>query len=511
MSQVQNSRLHNYIQPIALMAVAYIAGSKRFIRYFPGASQGGLCLATGLGVATTLASPHIKTPAFLQTDIEKESAMHSFMRVASSLALGTIAAPIVTKFLKGRVSFCVHAAGRLMGLEGLFTCVFVGLSSIQDNIPVPKTKKEHFQTIEEKHANFLQNIDSWNALSKKQRSHLAQEFYHADLPVLPLGEGELDTAYFEPTPDFLMLSRNQLEWYTALYLHCLDLNVEQSFALNAARQRKQLPSKWKELGKAHCQYGIDTGQVELFIEWYQKNPRALAQIGKELLHKLQKVWVDDSVCKVLFLNQSVYALSGQEISTLCEEDIIFMWYYLGLLEAREKCSAEQQVGLNTAFSRHGMRTYWIWPLTEAHLTAIQTIDGALKWAHEELVKVPIAFGAVADNVRIPLILLFRFNGMKPIEDADRLLTQVSGQEILSLDSDYAQDWKQFFEAYPEKLKEQNSDHQVLFHAIFRALDDNLKWWSNELILKLVEKPYVDYFQTPRSLCKRSTKRRLRTG
>ena len=143
-SQVQNSRLHNYIQPIALMAVAYVAGSKRFIRYFPGASQGGLCLAAGLGVATTLASPHIKTPAFLQTDTEKESAMHSFMRVASSLALGTIAAPIVTKFLKGRVSFCVHAAGRLVGLEGLFTCVFVGLSSIQDNISGPKTKKEHF-------------------------------------------------------------------------------------------------------------------------------------------------------------------------------------------------------------------------------------------------------------------------------------------------------------------------------------------------------------------------------
>ena len=175
MSQVQNRRLHNYIQPIALMAVAYIAGSKRFIRYFPGASQGGLLLAAGLGVGATYASPHISTPAFLKTNTENESSMHSFFRVMTSLALGIFGAYIVAKPLKGRVSFCVHAASRLMGLEAVFGCIFTGISYMQSQ----KVEEGLFpeETLEEKYKSFQSNTQSWNALSGKERSKFAKEFY----------------------------------------------------------------------------------------------------------------------------------------------------------------------------------------------------------------------------------------------------------------------------------------------------------------------------------------------
>ena len=130
MSQVQNNTLHNFVQPAALLTLAYLAGSKRFIQYFPGASQGGLCLAAGVGSAIALASPHISKPECLKTDTNNENALHSFIRVTASLALGTILTHVADKVLKGRVSLCIHATGRLIAFETLFAGLVAGISSI---------------------------------------------------------------------------------------------------------------------------------------------------------------------------------------------------------------------------------------------------------------------------------------------------------------------------------------------------------------------------------------------
>ena len=89
MRQVQNNVLYNYVQPALFLSVALLAGSKRCIQYFPGASQNGLVLSAALGSGLTLASQQIV--------FEKESAYHSFARVTACLALGAIVAPMLPK------------------------------------------------------------------------------------------------------------------------------------------------------------------------------------------------------------------------------------------------------------------------------------------------------------------------------------------------------------------------------------------------------------------------------
>ena len=284
MSQVQNNTLHNAIQPIALMAIAYIAGSKRFIHCFPGSSRGGLCLAVGLGVGGILASPHINNPAFLKTE-DKEDAFHSFVRVATSLALGVIGAYGVTKLLKGRVSFCEHAAIRLIVLELLFAGVFTGIS-------VCLIEEEEIQkTLEERHALYQKDPDAWNRLSEKERVAFAEECLAADkdLVVLPIKENGANEAFFVPQlEDFSSLNKNQIEWLTEMY-RCgyLKLDIEKEFALNVARNTQSLAPVWVNVTQEHVKYALENGlqpllecHEQILCQYFIEN---LFKVHQELL------------------------------------------------------------------------------------------------------------------------------------------------------------------------------------------------------------------------------------
>jgi len=142
MSQVQNNILHRYIQPAFLVAIAYVAGSKRFIQYFPGASQGGLCLAAGIGSGIAFISPNIKTPALFKTE-KNETAIHSCIRVIISLALGTIIEHVISKGLKGRVNF------RFIIFETVYAGLFSFISSMISQKASFSNKKENENSISE--------------------------------------------------------------------------------------------------------------------------------------------------------------------------------------------------------------------------------------------------------------------------------------------------------------------------------------------------------------------------
>ena len=475
MSQVQNSRLHSYIQPIALMAVAYVAGSKRFIRYFPGASQGGLCLATGLGVATTLASPHIKTPAFLQTDIEKESAMHSFFRVMTSLALGIFGAYIVAKPLKGRVSFCVHAASRLMGLEVVFGCVFTGISFMQSR----KVEEGLFpeETLEEKYKSFQSNTQSWNALSGKERSKFAKEFYDKNFPVLSI-EGEFDTAPFETLPNFSTLTINRLEWYGELFLGGFNLTVKQSFNLNQARQSKGLVPVWVEVTNEYVQYALDEGLAGLLHAFYSKSSFRLVMVQEGLREKINQAFVTDGLTIVPCAFQALSNLTLEEIDGMNKEEAQFASDYMKVLPQKQllgSLSAMQQVSYNTSFKRHDAPCFWIWPLTEEHLTAIQKIDGALEWAHQTFSGNPLAFVTIEGKIHASLTTLFQKKGWRPIPDPSSTLHKIRRSEVLSLEVTSAWDWNQAFLKYSETWATQSPKKQVAFNTIFSKFKIQTIW------------------------------------
>ncbi|MGE0199002.1 MAG: hypothetical protein AB7S94_09640, partial [Simkaniaceae bacterium] len=119
MSQVQNSTLHNYVQPALILGSAFLSG--RFIEHFPGASQGGLLLTAALGTGTALVSQKGASA--------NETPFYSFMRVTASLALGTILAPYAAKALKGRADIAMPAALRFAAVETVLAAVLAVVSS----------------------------------------------------------------------------------------------------------------------------------------------------------------------------------------------------------------------------------------------------------------------------------------------------------------------------------------------------------------------------------------------
>ena len=136
MSQVQNTLLHNYVQPITVVAIAYIAGSKRFIQHFPGASQGGLCLGAVLGAIGALASPKL-----LRTK-KDEPHFYSFSRIAACLSLGTLFAYASVKSLTGRLTLSLPASFNFIGVEIVAAGIFAGMSLLISK-PQADEKKPH--------------------------------------------------------------------------------------------------------------------------------------------------------------------------------------------------------------------------------------------------------------------------------------------------------------------------------------------------------------------------------
>ena len=66
MSQIQNSCLNakTFIEPAALLVLAFLAGSMRVIQYLSGASKGGLLMTAGLASIGCLCDPNRNNPEY---------------------------------------------------------------------------------------------------------------------------------------------------------------------------------------------------------------------------------------------------------------------------------------------------------------------------------------------------------------------------------------------------------------------------------------------------------------
>ena len=121
MSQIQNNILHNWVQPAVFLSAAFLAGSQRYIQFFPGATQNGLVLSATIGSGFTLASQFTLTN-------QQESAYHSFTRVTACLALGMIITPYAAKQLNGRADISIPASLRFGVLETIASMTLAGVS-----------------------------------------------------------------------------------------------------------------------------------------------------------------------------------------------------------------------------------------------------------------------------------------------------------------------------------------------------------------------------------------------
>ena len=452
------------------MVIAYLAGSKRCIQFFPGASRGGLLLAAGIGSAATLASPHIPAPAFLKTDQKKEGALHSLIRVTASLALGTLTAHFADKILKGRVSLCMHAAGRFIALETVIALAFAAYSASQV-APTPGGSGDP-KTLEEKHAAYLKDPDTWNKLPEKERSEFAKQCFDKDLPALPIKEGDFDSKLFAELPiqDVAKLTKNQLEWFSAICTRGLALTIDQEFDLNAARQEEGLNPVWDDKGmpSEYVEYLLGKDKASILHPYFSENPLALAQLELEEVVSTEVFNKASGLDPIANGHEVLISLKTDEIDALTKDEAHFASAYIEsdkTLTDFNKLSPEQQIAFNITFSNHEI---WIWPITEEHLAAIQNLEGAVGWAHQEFVRAPVAFAAIEDKVRESLVQLFVANGKSSIEDAHELLRSLTVEGIEQFGQPDAWDWNQFFEAYPNKWSDVDSKIQQALCESFIA-------------------------------------------
>ena len=495
MSQVQNNTLHKYVQPTVLMAIALIAGSKRCIQFFPGASKGGLLLAAGLGSAATYFSPQITTPALLKTDQKSERALHSLIRVTASLALGTITAHFADKILKGRVSLCLHAAGRFIALETLLAIAFAGYSAYKAS-PTPGGGGDP-KTLEAKHAAYQKDLDTWNKLDGKERSDFAKECFDKDLEVLHLKGGDFDIKSFEDLPkqDVAKLTANQLEWFSAICTRGLVLTIDQEFDLNAARSAKGLDTSWTEVTKAHVDHALDQGLETLLHGYYSTHADAWNKLDDKTRGAFVNAWfkADLPVISLEKANVCTEALQKDlpdDISSCTKNQIELMTE----LSPHLKIQMESQFALNAARQTHGLEPVWGDDVTQDYVKyALKEKQTVL--LHAYFSENPFALALIkgnAEGITEAFNKASAASGLDPIPCAHDILIGLKTDEIDALTKDeahFASGYMLDKDTITDFNKHLSPEQQLAYNAVFEKHGTKRFWiWP-------VVQGHVDFMAT----------------
>ena len=359
MSQVQNNILHNFIQPTLFLSMAYIAGSKRMIQHFSGATKNGLILSAALGSGIALASQKFTA--------EEESAYYSFMRVTASVALGVIIAPYVARSLGGRVDITLPASLRLGVLE---TISSMGLAIVSSLI----TKQPHPQpTLQEQHQRFVQNLDDlkargehvsrsdWSRLSWEDRARLMLAFYRADLSCIDSTVTDFSNMEIAlpPVEDYSTLTFNRLVWESSPFFSFKrDRSIEAQFDLNQALNAKNLPMCWNFTSELVQAALINQEYVNLLYSYFELNPlelriQTLDTIQKPLINRFQ----NDGKEPICWTAVVIHSLSEGEIRLLNLEKLRFVHDFFTESDTWQTLSGGLQQAFNAAFDRNKLTQF----------------------------------------------------------------------------------------------------------------------------------------------------------
>ena len=388
MSQIQNSTLHNYVQPALILGSAFLAG--RFIEHFPGASQGGLFLTAALGTGTALVSQKGASA--------NETPFYSFMRVTASLVLGAILAPYAAKALKGRATIAMPAALRFAAVETVLAAVLATVSS-------------RMISLQAEHTKYANDLGAWEALTEEARTTLVKQFYIADLPAIDLSDAPIKRETFAEYRDFPRMSAHQLAWHIEAAFYILDYAPKDLFGLNLALKSKGLELAFD--GEVN-QDVIDYAQgkpdcINLLYEYYTENPFDFAIDSEE------SFTIGD-----LFAGKAPIATLKEHLQTLEPEDFRFFDedHLQFIYDAIEEGSSLQQKDLplaqQIAFNREahieGINTLKIWPITQEVVDFILADDATLEWFHAEYKEKLAEFGKIEGGLRATLNAHFILKG-----------------------------------------------------------------------------------------------------
>jgi len=104
-SRVNFNSPKTFIEPAAFIVMALLAGRTRLVKYFPGATNGGLYLTSGIAAAGCLAH-----------DYKYDKKNLSLSRKAIAIALASIISGGISKVLKGRVALSFTNNLKIIGM-----------------------------------------------------------------------------------------------------------------------------------------------------------------------------------------------------------------------------------------------------------------------------------------------------------------------------------------------------------------------------------------------------------
>lgn len=237
MERLQNNTTQ-YVQAGLFLATAYLAGSKRFIQYFPKSSRQGLLLSAACGAGFTVI-PKKLIGCDVAHYIERKRGKplgkpyRNLLDVFESLVIGSALAGVISTLL-GKKSPIISDEGMLR-----FQIINTGVAAGVSTILSLTTNRAHDSR------NYFEEYQAdWDILSGDEQAHYVKQFCDNDLSAFGFDSlrGDFPVEQFLPLPDFQTLNKSKISWYLEMWMkHLILLSTEQTLDLNnAAFQQKIL-------------------------------------------------------------------------------------------------------------------------------------------------------------------------------------------------------------------------------------------------------------------------------
>lgn len=326
-----NIRYQDLIQPAAFIALAFFAGSKRYIHYFKGTSRQGLFLSAAISGATTLCYDH-------KIRIRREGFVETFLGKGLCMTLSTLATSMLLKNLQTRVSLPPRGALYFVALQMLP----VGLIPTShprplktppsppssDKTPPKKPDPVPTPVYKEQYGRYKSNLLAWQQLSTDERTDLAKTFYEHDLPVLSLFQAAINP-WEEGHLDLSSQSKEQLSWHREIFQCQCDLR---DFPAEKLLEYNYLFSS-NGLGILHCALNQqlreaidkDTRYANMYYQEFQRHPEFFfVQDNQESLRKIVSFQKDSSTFS---LDQRLCFLTSPEIARM-DLSLLDVWHHI---------------------------------------------------------------------------------------------------------------------------------------------------------------------------------------
>lgn len=180
-----------YLPTASIVVWAFLAGNRRFIKYFPGASSLGLMMTAGIGFGTSLVADYISP-----NDSEHREWKHIFGKATGIFLATAVVSTLAAKLLKGRVTLPLRATAMFSGALALTTTVFSS-----------KTQKK--SPLEIEHDKYTADHKAFRALDIDARSQFVKKCFDAGLPPISLWEANIKDKYLD---DFNLMMKKLYDY-----------------------------------------------------------------------------------------------------------------------------------------------------------------------------------------------------------------------------------------------------------------------------------------------------------